>query len=187
MAFGTYFLVMLIVAPFAFANAQTTINWALGQSYSSYSTQSFAPGATLLFNYDSTHNVLVVSKSDYDNCNTGNPLETHTDGKTTITLKQGATYFICGKPGHCVAGMKLQANAADSGSPAPTTPKSSPKTSPIVTKPVQSSPSPIGAMSPSSSAALPPKQSSGAMGLSSAGHVMFGVPLVFVALFAFMW
>ncbi|KAK9705229.1 hypothetical protein RND81_07G042000 [Saponaria officinalis] len=165
MAFVTAFLVMLLATPFAFAIAQTTVDWTIGKSYSSYSTQSLKPGGTILFNYDKTlHNVEIVSKSDYENCVTGNALETFNDGKTSITLKQGAMYFICGIPGHCKGGMKLQVNVGDSSS------SSTPATS---TTPTPTTPS-----------APTPKDSSGTGTHSSL--LMSSAFLVFGALFAIL-
>ncbi|KAL9229275.1 hypothetical protein vseg_004760 [Gypsophila vaccaria] len=173
MKFVSAFVVVLLVAPFALmhVNAQTTVDWTIGKSYTTYSTQSFKPGGTIVFNYDKAlHNVEVVSKSDYENCVSGNALQTFSDGKTTITLKQGPMYFICGIPGHCTAGMKLQVNVGDSGSsstPAtPSTPKSTP--TPSISQPT----------SPS------PKDSSGVATVSSL--LMSSVPLVLGAFFAVM-
>ncbi|KAL2904691.1 Blue copper protein [Bienertia sinuspersici] len=77
------------------------------------------------FTYDGTHNVEIVSKSDYENCASSNAMKTYTGGKTTVTLKEGPTYFICGTPGHCAGGMKLQVNAKGSGSSPGTTPSTS--------------------------------------------------------------
>ncbi|KAK9676307.1 hypothetical protein RND81_11G068100 [Saponaria officinalis] len=188
MAFATAFLVMLLAAPFAFANAQTTIDWTLGKDYSAYSTQSFKPGGTILFNYDSSlHNVLVVSKNDYGNCNTGNPIQTFSDGNTSITLQQGAMYFICGTPGHCVAGMKLQVNAADSSTSNPTAPTPT-KSTPTTHSMAKSTPTSV-VSGPATSPAPSPQNgsSSGAVGLSSGSHMLFAVPLLLVALFGFMF
>jgi hypothetical protein len=33
-------------------------------------------------------------------------------GNDRITLSRGTNYFICGIPGHCVAGMKMAVTAA---------------------------------------------------------------------------
>ncbi|KAL9241941.1 hypothetical protein vseg_015993 [Gypsophila vaccaria] len=174
MAMKSALLITLMCVALGIVSAQTTVDWKLGQSYTSYSTQSFKTGATIVFNYDSTHNVLVVSKSDYDNCNTASPIQKFTDGKTTITLKQGASYFICGVPGHCSAGMKLQVNAAaDSGSSTPATP-----TTPSTTTPTPDA----GSSTPTTPSAPSPKGSSGASAVSS----VFGLSLAMGALFAFL-
>ncbi|KAK9750307.1 hypothetical protein RND81_02G203600 [Saponaria officinalis] len=175
MAFRTAFFVTLMVVALGFVSAQTTVDWTLGKSYTSYSTQSFKSGATIVFNYDtSLHNVLVVSKADYEGCTTSSPLQKFTDGKSTVTLKQGAMYFICGTPGHCSQGMKLQVNVGDSGSSTPATPTTpaTPST-PTTTPPTDSTPTPT---------APAPKDSSGAVAVQAA----FGLSLVLGTLFAFM-
>ncbi|KAH9621124.1 hypothetical protein KSS87_000142 [Heliosperma pusillum] len=179
MALAIALLVMLMASPLlGFVNAQNPINWALNKDYTSYSTQSFKSGSTLEFDYDkNSHNVLVVSKSDYDSCNANNPIQTFTDGKSVITLTQGAMYFICGIPGHCSqGGMKLQVNVGESGGSTPATP---------VTPPATPTPSGSGSGStPATPAAPSPKDSSAAGGMSGAGHLMVGVSLVFGAFFA---
>ena len=52
--------------------------------------------------------VLQVSKENYANCNTSNPIEEHKDGNTKVKLdRSGAFYFISGAEGHCQKGQKL--------------------------------------------------------------------------------
>uniref|UniRef100_J3LTY7 Phytocyanin domain-containing protein n=1 Tax=Oryza brachyantha TaxID=4533 RepID=J3LTY7_ORYBR len=54
------------------------------------------------------HNVLEVKKADYDSCTNSSPIATHTSGDDKITIKSaGHRFFICGIPGHCAAGQKL--------------------------------------------------------------------------------
>jgi hypothetical protein len=57
----------------------------------------------------STHNVLEVSKADYDSCSGSRPLAMFQTGGDTIPLPAGGVtrYFICGVQGHCNRGMKL--------------------------------------------------------------------------------
>lgn len=78
------------------------------------------------------HDVLEVDKAAYDSCSTSNALATHNSGNDVITLgAPGMRYFICGFPGHCAGGMKLQVNVMPAaGSMAPAgAPGSSPGTS----------------------------------------------------------
>jgi hypothetical protein len=109
--------------------------WDTSTNFNSWvQGKSFAVGDTLDFQYSSLHSVLEVSKSDYDNCQTGNALQSFSDGSTKIPLSNpGNMYFICGTLGHCASGMKMaidvQSAAANGGSPAtvlapPTTPVS---------------------------------------------------------------
>lgn len=64
-----------------------------------------------VFNYvPYFHNVLHVTKEDYDSCTTTSPLQSDSGGLSiTEPLKKGVWYFICGAPGHCEIGMKLKA------------------------------------------------------------------------------
>ncbi|KAI5076947.1 hypothetical protein GOP47_0009012 [Adiantum capillus-veneris] len=55
------------------------------------------------------HNVVLVSKSDYDNCSSRRPIAVYATGTTMVKLtKKGTYYFICSVQGHCAAGMKMQ-------------------------------------------------------------------------------
>ncbi|KAI5056376.1 hypothetical protein GOP47_0028194 [Adiantum capillus-veneris] len=93
------------------------------------STQSFVVGDTLYFNYSSQyHNVVQVTKANYNACISTNPIEEWQDGATVITLNMtGTFYYICGVPGHCDQGQKVAVAVMGSslaatgpvGSPAP--------------------------------------------------------------------
>ncbi|WVZ68550.1 hypothetical protein U9M48_017479 [Paspalum notatum var. saurae] len=92
-------------------------NWA--------ASQTFAPGDTLTFKYNSYHSVLEVTKDAFEACTTTDPISYDDSGSTTIALTMpGTHYFICGAPGHCLAGMKMEVEVADR--PAPITPSSPP-------------------------------------------------------------
>jgi hypothetical protein len=55
-----------------------------------------------------------VSKGGYRRCIVsprGRP-PVYTSGHDAITLPRGTHYFICSKPGHCAAGMKLAVTAS---------------------------------------------------------------------------
>ncbi|GJN39721.1 hypothetical protein PR202_gb28857 [Eleusine coracana subsp. coracana] len=74
--------------------------------------------AYAVFKYSrALHNVLEVSKADYDSCSGSNPINAVQTGDDTIALPAGGVtrYFICGVPGHCDDGMKLavRVEAAD--------------------------------------------------------------------------
>ncbi|KQK10114.1 blue copper protein [Brachypodium distachyon] len=107
-----------------------TGGWQGGTDYKSWvSAQAFAPGDTLTFKYSSRHNVLEVTSDDYEACSTANPVSYDNSGATTIALASpGKRYFICGGPGHCQAGMKLEVAVAER--PAPTTPSPTPQLPP---------------------------------------------------------
>ncbi|KAL6853857.1 hypothetical protein ACP4OV_019886 [Aristida adscensionis] len=100
--------------------------WDGRTDYKSWAAaQTLAPGDTLTFKYNSFHNVLEVTKHSFDECITTNPISYDTSGSTTVALTvPGRRFFICGAPGHCQAGMKMEVVVADR--PAPTTPTSPP-------------------------------------------------------------
>ncbi|BBN03183.1 hypothetical protein MPTK1_2g21460 [Marchantia polymorpha subsp. ruderalis] len=84
--------------------------WNLGVDYKSWAaTTRVKPTDSLFFKYDPRlHNVMVVSKADYDTCKTSAPWSKHTSGKDTIKFtKPGTYYLICGVGTHCKAGMKV--------------------------------------------------------------------------------
>lgn len=70
----------------------------------------FRVNDVLRFSYSSEiHNVMLVSKLDYDQCTSGRPLAVYSNGNSLVQLsKRGTYYFICGIPGHCEGGMKMQ-------------------------------------------------------------------------------
>ncbi|XP_071696165.1 blue copper protein-like [Rutidosis leptorrhynchoides] len=86
-----------------------TAGWALSVDYDTWaSDKTFKVGDTLVFNYDTSHTVDVVTSTDYTTCAIGNSIASYTSGTTTIALKEtGSHYFICGIMGHCSGGMKL--------------------------------------------------------------------------------
>ncbi|KAH9624515.1 hypothetical protein KSS87_014014 [Heliosperma pusillum] len=54
------------------------------------------------------HNVMQVRHAAYKECNASAPIATHTTGNDTITItKHGHYFFLCGVPGHCQTGQKV--------------------------------------------------------------------------------
>ncbi|KAK9072136.1 hypothetical protein SSX86_008568 [Deinandra increscens subsp. villosa] len=93
--------------------------WALSVDYNTWaSDKTFNVGDSLVFNYDSSHTVDLVSSSDYSTCAIGNSIASYNSGTTNIALNTtGSHYFVCGVMGHCVGGMKLTVNVTSDGSP----------------------------------------------------------------------
>ncbi|KAF3327593.1 Stellacyanin [Carex littledalei] len=123
----------------------------------------------------SQHDVLEVTQANFDSCTNSNPIATHTDGNTVVTLSAvGTRYFICGITGHCSGGMKVQINAVSGSSTSPAPTSGGPT-------PPSSVPSTPGSTSPATS---PP---GGSTPDSAASSVQAGVGLVFglAALLAF--
>ncbi|KAF3320592.1 uclacyanin-3-like protein [Carex littledalei] len=105
----------------------TAGGWDTNTDLSTWATgQTFVAGDSLTFKYPSSHDVVEVTKADYDTCSGNNPLGSYTGGSTTIKLATaGKRYFICTTPGHCAAGMKLEVNVASTTAttaPAPIAP-----------------------------------------------------------------
>lgn len=76
------------------------------------------------------HNVMQVTHAEYQSCNASAPIATHTTGKDSITIStHGHHFFLCGVPGHCQAGQKVDINVlrvSSSASPAQSPSPSSP-------------------------------------------------------------
>ncbi|XP_021811194.1 blue copper protein-like [Prunus avium] len=96
------------------------------------SSQTFLVGDNLNFQYAPSHDVVEVSKADYDSCQASNSIQSYSGGSTTIPLSSpGKRYFICGTSGHCSQGMKLEVDtlatsAAPTASPLSPPPQESP-------------------------------------------------------------
>jgi plastocyanin len=157
----------------AIAMAAAALGTALGASYTvgaprgSWDTQTnyvqwtssikFLAGDQVLFRYSrAAHNVVEVSKADYDACSASSPIASFQTGNDIVPLTAaGSRYFICGVPGHCDVGMKVRIDveeATPSGSTgAPVSPRgAAPSMAPM---PSATTPSTSGqAMPPSSSA-----------------------------------
>ncbi|KAK6929980.1 Phytocyanin domain [Dillenia turbinata] len=87
------------------------------------SSKTFHVGDIILFQYNAQyHNVMQVTHSDYKACNTSAPIATHTTGNDSYTITtRGHHYFLCGVPGHCQSGQKVDINVLRTSSvePAP--------------------------------------------------------------------
>ena len=86
-------------------------SWDLKTDYARWASGvRLSTGDELRFQYPAAaHNVVEVSKAGYDACNGSSPVATFPTGDDVVPLAAAGTrYFICGVPGHCAAGMKLQ-------------------------------------------------------------------------------
>ncbi|KAK4425355.1 Mavicyanin [Sesamum alatum] len=73
------------------------------------SSNHFQTGDELDFKYDPQfHNVMEVSSQDFKSCNSSSPILTFTTGHDSVELTSvGHHYYLCGIPGHCAAGQKV--------------------------------------------------------------------------------
>ncbi|KAL9313225.1 hypothetical protein ACSQ67_018677 [Phaseolus vulgaris] len=69
----------------------------------------FRVGDYLVWKYESgKDSVLEVTREEYGNCSTSNPIKEYSDGNTKVKLERpGPFYFISGAKGHCEKGQKL--------------------------------------------------------------------------------
>jgi hypothetical protein len=98
--------------------------WDLKTNYTSWASGvRLYAGDQLRFQYSVTeHSVVEVTRPGYDACNGGSnsTVATYRTGSDAIPLAAaGNRYFICGVPGHCAAGMKLQVNVGSQPPPPP--------------------------------------------------------------------
>ncbi|XP_010258753.1 PREDICTED: stellacyanin-like [Nelumbo nucifera] len=103
--------------------------WDISSSLDSWTIdKTFKVGDVLLFQYSSYHNVVELTKDNFDGCNVGNPLQISSNGNTSIPLTSpGQRYFACGNKLHCLGGMKLQVNVV--GDQAVSSPAGAPQAS----------------------------------------------------------
>lgn len=83
----------------------------MGANYESWaSSKTFQVGDSLVFEYNNAnHDVNEVTLDKFELCEPSNPLARYETGSDTVTLtKPGVHNFICGFPGHCDIGQKLQ-------------------------------------------------------------------------------
>ncbi|AEC07879.1 Cupredoxin superfamily protein [Arabidopsis thaliana] len=131
-----------------------TKGWTMiGGDYEAWaSSRVFQVGDTLVFAYNKDyHDVTEVTHNDFEMCESSKPLRRYKTGSDSISLtKPGLQHFICGVPGHCKKGQKLQIHVlpASLGHVAVPVPgpvrsqssSSSPSPSPLVDPPVNNAP-----------------------------------------------
>ncbi|TVU43441.1 hypothetical protein EJB05_09914, partial [Eragrostis curvula] len=86
-------------------------SWDLQTNLTAWASSiEFQSGDELVFKYSAaTHDVVEVDRSGYRSCSAASPVSKFQTGDDTVQLGGvGVRYFICGVPGHCAAGMKLE-------------------------------------------------------------------------------
>ncbi|KAI4354687.1 hypothetical protein L6164_003534 [Bauhinia variegata] len=144
MALAASFLVVLLAASTVYGVDHTvggSAGWSLAAGdYANWASgQTITVGDNLVFNYDSSHGVDVVSEDDYNSCSSSKPINSFQGGSTKIPLtSSGKMYFICPSVGHCSGGMKLAVTVAAASN----TPSGTPSTTPATSSPPSSSGTP---------------------------------------------
>ncbi|XP_047070812.1 mavicyanin-like [Lolium rigidum] len=98
------------------------LGWTImnNPDYASWAkSKKFSVGDTIVFTYNKQfHNVIAVSKADYKNCDVTKPTATWSTGKDSVVLNTtGHHYFLCGFPGHCAIGQKVDVPVLSSAAP----------------------------------------------------------------------
>ncbi|CAN6677116.1 unnamed protein product [Malus baccata var. baccata] len=108
-------------------------------------TKNFQLGDVIKFEYNSQfHNVIRVTHAMYQSCNASVPLDSYSTGNDSITITtKGHHFYMCGVPGHCKAGQKVDINVIRHPSSAAPTPSA--LASPIVPAPPAPVPGPSSA------------------------------------------
>ncbi|KAF0910917.1 hypothetical protein E2562_005315 [Oryza meyeriana var. granulata] len=162
-------LAMAVTSSAAVYKVGDTSGWTIlgNVNYTDWAVKkTFRIGDTIEFKYpQGIHNVLEVKKADYDSCTNSSPIATHTSGDDKITIKSaGHRFFICGIPGHCAAGQKVnirvlkQRSSSSSDAPSTAPAASPPSSAAAAPSPGDSEP----ASTPSSSAGSTDSSSSAA-------------------------
>jgi hypothetical protein len=150
-------------------------SWDLSTNYTSWASGlRFNAGDQLVFKYSRTaHNVLEVSKADYDSCSNARPRNSFRTGDDLVLLPTGGVtyYFICGVPGHCDGGMKLAVKVEAAAPTAGGAPKAAPAPSPATPGARTPAASGPAAAAPPSSSAAPAAALQFLVGLSVAAVV----------------
>lgn len=114
---------------------------------------------SLVFEYNKEfHNVVRVTHKNFNACNATAPYATWATGNDSFTItRPGHYYFICGFPGHCWAGQKVDIRVLQppGPSPSPYSQSPTPRSPPEVGPPIVDSVPPAISASP----AHPPKKS----------------------------
>ncbi|KAJ6752052.1 hypothetical protein OIU85_002471 [Salix viminalis] len=135
------------------------------ESYSNWAQRNrFQVNDSLVFKYNNgSDSVLLVTKDDYNSCNTTNPLKTMNSGSDVFQFdKSGPYFFISGNEDNCEKGQKLIVAVLSAGTRRASAPVSLPPAlSPETPSPVAlGNPSPAPSKSPSPTAE-PPTYSQG--------------------------
>ncbi|KAM7254109.1 hypothetical protein ACFE04_031791 [Oxalis oulophora] len=105
-------------------NVGDSAGWTvMGVDYEQWaSTKTFHIGDTIEFHYNNKfHDVMQVTLKEFKLCNVTSEMASYHSGSDSITLDTtGHHYYICGVPGHCQAGQKVDFFVAEgSGSQSP--------------------------------------------------------------------
>ncbi|KAL2338151.1 hypothetical protein Fmac_012597 [Flemingia macrophylla] len=90
-----------------------SLGWSVPPDNSTYQNwafnRTFRVGDTLVFNFESGHDVREVSEDSYDDCNVADAIGSpgSTSPTNVVLDRVGDHYYICGFGRHCLSGQKL--------------------------------------------------------------------------------
>ncbi|KAK9947544.1 hypothetical protein M0R45_003163 [Rubus argutus] len=131
-----YVIVLVITITAITEGAEYTVGddmgWMIPPSpdyYASWAAKYyFVENDTLVFNFEEgVHDITVLTKEDFNTCNTTNPLFQTPDPGTVTDLSSDTIYFTCSFAGHCAKGQKVAVYFASA--PLPPSPGPSPSES----------------------------------------------------------
>ncbi|KAL2479633.1 Cupredoxin superfamily protein [Abeliophyllum distichum] len=114
---------LIVVATAATYTVGDELQWTippLGDiAYKTWAAKKdFEIGDTIIFNWNGTHNVVQVTKENYDACTSTNALNPiQTTSPASFIANSTESYFICTVGNHCSMGQKV---TISTGSSAPT-------------------------------------------------------------------
>ncbi|KAF9618822.1 hypothetical protein IFM89_002690, partial [Coptis chinensis] len=143
--------------------------------------KTFKIGDVIVFEYNNQfHDVLEMSHNDYDTCNTKAALKTYKSGNDSITISRyGHFYYLCGYPGHCEGGQKVDIRVVNSSkAPSPT---SSPRPAAAPASHHHHSGSDAPSPSPAPLPSSPPKKSGASVSSKGVLGAAFGLAVLAIA------
>ncbi|KAK7264907.1 hypothetical protein RJT34_32520 [Clitoria ternatea] len=115
-------VVTMMPLPHTAEAAEHYVNWiipiASPSFYSSFAANNtFKLDDTLVFEFKTgAHNVVTLSKKNFENCNVNEKMESFDTGPARITLNRtGEFYFACAFTSHCTLAQKLSINVTEEG------------------------------------------------------------------------
>ncbi|KAJ4955469.1 hypothetical protein NE237_012252 [Protea cynaroides] len=139
-------------------------------------SKTFRVGDTILFEYNKQfHNVMQVTHLEFQACNVSSVINTFSTGNDSIVIKRtGHFYYLCGIPGHCLVGQKVDIRVPKSSEATAPSPSGSSTASPAGS-PSLSPPGAIaGAPGPSVKSSAPYPSSKGLVALLLSLVVVLG-------------
>ncbi|KAL3648946.1 hypothetical protein CASFOL_005349 [Castilleja foliolosa] len=84
---------------------------------------TFQLGDVIVFEYNPQfHNVMQVRHAEYRSCNVSSPIVTYSTGNDNISIQTGGHhFFVCGVPGHCQSGQRVDINVRAAAATPPAT------------------------------------------------------------------